>query len=294
MRGMQRRLVIAACAGVLVTPSLAAQRATKRIFVEVVDEADRPVHDVTVADLELAEEREPREVTRLTPGTAPMRIVLLVDSSTSTQPMMTMFRNALDAFVDALPPEHEVAFVTSGSQIRVRTPPSRDRAALKKQIGLLGSEGGANAFLETLLEADQRFLKPAAGTWPVFVILTTDIGEARREPDIPRYNRFMNDFLSRGGSAHAIIMQGKQFGPVTDLTQNLVQNLGGMYLSLIVDSGLPARMQSIAERVASDHRKMSDWYEVEFTGDARLTQPIISVKVRRDGHRVRMSPRRPS
>ena len=294
MNAVHQRLLIAACAGVLLAPALAAQRATKRVFVEVVDEADRPIHDVTTADLDVTEEREPREVTRLTPGTAPMRIVLLVDSSTSTQPMMTMFRNALDAFVDALPPEHEVAFVTSGSQIRVRTPPSTDRAALKKQIGLLGSEGGANAFLETLLEADQRFLKPAAGTWPVFVILTTDIGETRREPDVPRYNRFMNDFLSRGGSAHAIIMQGKQFGPVTDLTQNLVQNLGGMYLSLIVDSGLPGRMQSIAERLASDHRKMSDWYEVEFAGDARLTQPIISVKVRREGHRVRMSPRRPS
>jgi hypothetical protein len=213
---------------------------------------------------------------------------------TSSQPMMMMFRNALDAFVDALPPEHEVSFISSGGQIRVRTEPSTDRAALKKQIGLLGSEGGANAFLETLMEADQRFLKPASGKWPVFVILTTDIGEARREPDIPRYNRFMNDFLGRGGSAHAIIMQGKQFGPITDITQNFVQNLGGMYLSLIVDSGLPGRMQTIAERLASDHRKMADWYEVEFDGDARVTQPIITVKVRREGHRVRMLPRRPS
>jgi hypothetical protein len=294
MTATHQRLVIAACAGVLLAPALSAQRATKRIFVEVVDEADRPIHDLTVADLDVAEERVAREVTRLTPGTAPMRIVLLVDSSTSTQPIMTMFRNALDAFVDALPPDHEVALISSGGQIRVRTQPSTDRAALKKQIGLLGTEGGANAFLETLLEADQRFLKPAAGKWPVFVILTTDIGETRREPDVPRYNRFMNDFLARGGSAHAIVMQGKQFGPVTDLTQNLVQNLGGMYLSLIVDSGLPGRMQSIAERLAADHQKMSEWYEVEFTGDSGLTQPIISVKVRREGHRVRMSPRRPS
>src|SRR5688572_28198599 len=163
MTAIHQRLLAAACAGVLLSPALSAQRATKRIFVEVVDAADRPVHDLTAAELDLAEERAPREVTRLTPGTSPMRIVLLVDSSTSTQPIMTMFRNALDAFVDALPPDHEVAFVSSGGQIRVRTQPSMDRAALKKQIGLLGSEGGANAFLETLLEADQRFLKPAAG-----------------------------------------------------------------------------------------------------------------------------------
>ena len=292
--------VLAATA--LLSPPLWAQRpstslsagATKRVFVQVVDDRELPVTNLTLADFDIEEERARREVTRVTPGDAPMRVVLLVDSSTSTQPMMTMFRNALNEFVDALPPQHEVAFVTSGSQIRVRTEPSTDRAKLKSSIGLLQSEGGANAFLETLIEADQRFLKPAAGKWPVIVILTTDIGESRREPDIPRYNRFMNDYLSRGGSAHAIIMQGKAFGPITDMTQNFVQNMGGMYLSLIVDSGLPSRMRAIAERLDADHRKMATWYELEFAGDAKLVQPVVNVKVLRDGLRARLSTRRPT
>jgi hypothetical protein len=292
-RAMQTTVAAVAVFAAL-TSSLTAQRATKRVFVEVVDEEDQPVTGLTAADFELLEDNAPREVTRLTPGTVPMRVVLLVDSSTSTQPMIAMFRKALDAFADQLPPQHEISFITSGSQIRVRTEPSTDRQKLKAQIGLLQSEGGANAFLETLIEADQRFLKPASGTrWPVIVILTTDIGEARREPDVPRYNRFMNDYLGRGGSAHAIIMQGRQFGPVTDLTQNFVQNMGGMYLSLIVDSGLPDRMRSIAERLASDHLKMATWSELEFAGDAQHVQPIIKVDVRREGLRVRMSPRRP-
>ena len=288
---------VLAVAAVL-SPAVSAQRgaplATKRVYVQVVDEHEKPVTDLTVADFEIEEERVTREVTRLSPGTAPMRIVLLVDSSTSTQPMMAMFRNALNAFVDALPPEHEIVFVTSGSQIRVRNGPSTDRIKLKNDIGLLQSEGGANAFLETLLEADQRFLKPAAGMWPVFAILTTDIGEVRREPDIPRYNRFMNDYLARGGSAHAIIMQGTSFGPITDITQNFVQNMGGMYLSQIVDSGLPARMVSMAERLAADHRRMATWYELEFSGDAKLVQPTIRVSIRRQGFTARMSVRRPN
>jgi len=284
--------VLAAAA--LLSSSVSAQRATKRVYVQVVDEHEKPVTDLTLADFEIEEERAKREVTRLNPGTAPMRIVLLVDSSTSTQPMMTMFRNALTEFVDAVPRQHEISFITSGSQIRVRTEPSTDRSKLKSSIGLLQSEGGANAFLETLMEADQRFLKTAAGKWPVFVILTTDIGEVRREPDIPRYNRFMNDYLARGGSAHAIIMQGKSFGPVTDITQNFVQNMGGMYLSLIVESGLPARMRDIAERIESDHEKMATWYELEFEGDAKLVQPVINVKVTREGMRAVLSTRRPS
>lgn len=299
-----RSALLAVLAGAtLLWAPLSAQRpstslrpgAAKRVYVQVVDAKDAPVTNLTVADFEIEEDYFKREVTRLTPGTAPMRIVLLVDSSTSTQPMMTMFRNALNEFVDALPPQHEITFVTSGSQIRVRTEPSTDRARLKTTIGLLQSEGGANAFLETLMEADQRFLKPATGTWPVFVILTTDIGEVRREPDIPRYNRFMNDYLSRGGSAHAIIMQGKSFGPVTDITQNFVRNMGGIYLSLIVDSGLPARMRDIAERLESDHRKMASWYELEFAGDAKLVQPVVNVQVTsRDGLKAILSTRRPN
>jgi hypothetical protein len=294
---MRRALVttcLAVAAAIGLSPIIDAQRATKRVFVEVVDGNDAPVLNLTAGDFEVAEDYSQREVTRATLCTAPMRIVLMVDSSTSTQPMMTMFRNALNAFVDALPPQHEIVFVTSGSQIRVRNGPSTDRVKLKNDIGLLQSEGGANAFLETLLEADQRFLKPAANRWPVFVILTTDIGEVRREPDIPRYNRFMNDYLARGGSAHAIIMQGKSFGPVTDITQNFVQNMGGMYLSLIVESGLPARMTAIAERLAADHQKLATWYEVEFPGDPKLLQPSVSVAVKRDGLEARVSTRRPN
>ena len=114
-------------AAALVSPSVSAQRATKRVFVQVVDEHQKPVTNLTQADFEIEEERQQREVTRLIPGTAPMRIVLLVDSSTSTQPMMTMFRNALVEFAEAVGPQHEIAFITSGSQIRVRTEPSTDR-----------------------------------------------------------------------------------------------------------------------------------------------------------------------
>jgi hypothetical protein len=234
-----------------------------------------------------------REVTRVTPGETPMRIVLLVDSSTATQPMMTTFRNALNSFVDSLREEDEVTFISTGGQIRVRTQPSTDRAGLRASIGLFASEGGANAFLETLIEADQRFLKTAPAKWPVFVILTTDMTNSQREPDVARYNRFMNDFLSRGGSAHAVVMAGKAFGPVTDLTMNLVQNTGGMYTSLVADSGLPERLSSIAQRLFEDHQQMVNRYEVEFSGDGKLVQPTVKVEVKRDDVRLQMSPRRP-
>ena len=103
----------------------------------------------------------------------------------------------------------------------------------------------------------------------------------------------MRDFLARGGAAHAVVIAGKQSGPVTDLTQNLVENTGGMYVSIVVDSGLPERLKNIAQRLSDDHHVMAERYEVEFTGDGKLSQPTIIVKTGRDDIRLQMSPRRP-
>jgi hypothetical protein len=293
MTAGRRFFMIAIGVTVMFAPPVSAQRATKRVFVRAVDASGAPVVDLKATDFQVTEDGLRRDVTRVTLGDAPMRIVLMVDSSTATAAMMNSFRIALNAFVDRLPPEHEVAFITTGGQIRVRTQPSVDRTALRAEIGRFASEGGANAFLETMIESDARFLKAAPAEWPVFVIVTTDNGDTRREPDIARYNRFMNDFLNRGGTAHAVVLSGKQSGPVTDLAQNLVQNTGGIYVTIVVDNGLAERLKSIAERLADDHHVMEDRYEVEFAGDAKLLQPTIIVTTARDDIRLQMSPRRP-
>jgi hypothetical protein len=293
VRRRRQLILCAALLAVSVPLSLGAQRATKRIYVDARDAFGAPILNLTAADFQVTEDGHPREITRVALGRAPLRIALLVDSSTATQPMMTRFKDALNAFVDTLPPQHEIAFITSGGQIRVRTQPSTDRTQLRNAIGLLQPEGGANAFLDTMLETDQRFLKPAATQWPVFVILTTDITSANREPDTNRYNRFMNDFLSRGGSAHAVVMAGKSFGPVTDMTTNLVENTGGLYNALIVDSGLPERLKNIAKRLTDDHEAMQNRYELDFNGDAKLLQATVNVAAVRPDITLQMSARRP-
>jgi hypothetical protein len=293
---MPRRLVAALATAALVVAlplSTSAQRVTKRIFVSAVDDKGEPIVDLSARDFQVTENGMKREVSRVTLGTAPMRVVLMVDSSTSIQPMMVSFRHALNVFADALPPEHEVTFVTSGGQIRVRTQPSIDRSQLKTAIGLLAAEGGANAFLETLIESDQRFLKTAPDRWPVFVILTTDMTDSQREPDVARYNKFMNDFLARGGNAHAVLMAGKRSGPITDLTLNLVENVGGLYTPLVADSGLPERLTTIARRLAEDHLQMRDRYEIEFAGETKMAKAIVNVGVSRPGVTLDMSARRP-
>jgi len=295
---MPRRYSVAITCGasllVSLTVALSAQRTvTRSVWVGATDTGGAPVLNLTTEDFQIIENGAKRDVVRVTLGSEPMRIVLLVDSSTPVGPMMNNFRTALSAFIDELPEIEEVAFISSGGQIRVRTPPGTDRAKLRAEVARFASEGGANAFLDTMLEADKRFLKPVAGQWPAFVIVTTDNGEGRREPNIDDYNKFMNDFLARGGTAHAVIVQGKQTGTITDIVANLVDNVGGIRFTIVADSNLPARMREIANRLADDHQSMMRRYEVTYAGDPKQVLPVVKVNVSRDGVQLQMSARRP-
>jgi hypothetical protein len=294
MRRQWRAVVFA----IVIVPALPvvlpAQKAvTRSIFVSAIDSAGRPVLDLTAADFQVTESGAKREVTRATIGSAPMRIVLMVDSSSAVSAMVTTVKKALAMFVETLPPQHEVAFVSSGGQIRVRARPTDTRDKLQAEVARFSSEGGANAFLDTLLEADTRFLKTAPGQWPAFVIVTTDNGDNSKEPDVVSYNKFMNDFVARGGAAHAVILVGKRTGPVTDLLSNLVDNVGGFRQSLNTEPSLPDRLREIAERIDIDHRIMMNRYEIAYAGNPMLTGPVVNVEVSRNDVRLQMSARRP-
>ena len=291
----QWRRTVSAIAIVFSIPlSLAAQRTvTRSIFVSATDGAGRPVLDLRPADFEVTESGAERDITSATLGNAPMRIVLMVDSSTPVGPMVNTFKKALAVFVDTLPPQHEVAFISSGAQIRVRSRPGDGRDKLRAEMARFTSEGGANAFLDTLLEADTRFLKTAPGQWPAFVIVTTDNGEARREPDVVSYNKFMNDFVARGGAAHAVIIVGQRTGPVTDLVANLVDNVQGFRQTVNTDNSLPERLRDIAERLDIDHRVMMNRYQITYGGDPAIAAPIVNVTTSRDDVQLQMSARRP-
>ena len=290
---MTRRAALVAL--LLAFPSLliAQRTVTRTVYIGAVDGSGAPVLNLTKEDFHVTEDGTQRAVTDAALGSVPMRIVLMVDSSTAMAKTINQLKTALMAFADALPEIEEVVFISSGGQIRVRTQADAGRDRLRAEIGRFASEGGANAFYDTLLEADKRFMKPAPRQWPAFVIVTTDNGEANREINVDEYNKFMNDFRARGGTAHAVILQGKSNGLVTDILANLVDNTGGMRTTLLAESSLPQRLTDIANRLADDHQRMMRRYSVSYAGDPKIAQPTINVTVSRDDVRLQMSTRRP-
>ncbi len=117
---------------------------------------------------------------------------------------------------------------------------------------MFSSDGGGNSLLETMVEADTRFLKVAPDKRPVFVMLMSDNGAFRGEPRLDQYNRFMNQFVDRGGRAHAIVVTTNTNGVTGQLLRNLTSNTNGFYDTIAVTNPLAARMKSLADFVALD------------------------------------------
>lgn len=190
---------------------------------------------------------------QIIPGSQ-MRIILMVDSSSTIVPMITDFRAGLVAFLDALPGEPEVAVISTGSQMRVRVEPTTDRSRLRAAATSWASDGGGNSLLDTILETDRRMLKHVLDRRSVFVILTTDSGGngTVTPARVNVYNRFVDDFIARGGRAHAVVVGSVNRGVTTQIAENLVRNTGGFYNSIVIANAIPKLMTTMAEYVAAE------------------------------------------
>lgn len=290
-----RAAALAAAVALTVVPAASSAQSgvVRRIFVRAVNGGGSVLTNLEPQHLEVREDGRRREVTGIVPATGPMRVALVVDSSGAVGPIFNTIRAGLRAFLEALPGTHEIALLSTGGQLRVRQPPTTDRQQLRAAADLFAPDGGANAFLDSLTETNSRFLTLPAGTWPVMVILTTDSGETRWEPNIDRFNRFVHDFAGRGGTAHAIVMHGRAAGITTDFAMNVVENTGGYYESMSIANVLPAKMRELAEYIGANHRALAGWLEVEYRSETNAEAARIAVGLAEEGVQLQMATRRP-
>ena len=125
MRTLCRPLCALGAVAVFLT-SASAQTRPRQIFVGVTDAGGAAVLDLQAADFQIQELGVPRLVSTAALANTPMRVALLVDTSDAASPHLNNVRAGLLAFLDALPPEHEIALTTTGRQLRVREQPTTD------------------------------------------------------------------------------------------------------------------------------------------------------------------------
>ena len=103
---MVRRNLMAAFVTVVIlgsfTPPAIAQRVTRRVFVSATDGSGASVTGLAAADFTLSEHGAPREIARVA-ADVPMRVLLVVDSTSAVSPMITQLRSGPQAFYEGPP-----------------------------------------------------------------------------------------------------------------------------------------------------------------------------------------------
>jgi hypothetical protein len=269
-----------------------AKGTAHQLFVSVVDQGGAPVTGLTVSDFEVREGGASRTVTRVGPAGGTMRIALLVGNGFLSGAAINDMRAGLQAFTEALPEQDEILFATIARQFRLRVPPTADRKKLKDSIGLLFLDtGSGTALIDSLLEADDRFLRKAPDRRPVFVIVTTD-GPESSGVRIEVLNQRIHELSQRAATEHAIVLshpaEGK--GNEPEICMSLTRSTGGHYEAIGTTSSLPDRLKALASLILDAHRQAGSQYQIEFLSEAKTPQ-AIEIAVARSGVKVEVSPR---
>jgi len=270
----------------------------RQIFVSVTDTEGVPIKGLSAADFSVTEGGERRTVSHAGQANEPMRIALMLDTSEAAAPSVTHLRSGLVLFLDALPPDDEVMLVTTGRQVRVRTPPTTDREKLKALAAGLFADGGSTRLMDGLLEVDERFFRKAEGRWPVFVLFTSDGSETSAGAREGEFTKWTLVLGPRGITAHALVLKSFKARGVPEaigipeiVAENIAQNTGGVYEVMNTTTGLPDRMKALGETLARAHRNMSGWYAVDIQ-TAATDFKAVAVDVARDGVLLQVSERR--
>jgi hypothetical protein len=183
---------------------------------------------------------------------APMRVALLVDTSAGTSSAIVQIRAGVSAFLEALPPEHEVVLVTTGRHPQVRVPPTIDRSKLKASAGGMLPDNGPTALMDALTEVDDRFMKKAGDRAPVFVILTGDGSENSKDVDERGFNRWMAEIARRGVAVSAVVLKTTGNGLPDFIASTLVKATRGHYTSLSNGGGMAETLTALAAQLTTD------------------------------------------
>ena len=286
---------LAAC----VVFGLAAPAATGQdlqvAYVHVMNLAGQPVPDVTQDEFEVEEGGREGRVVAARNGSDPMKVALLVDNgdAMSAGRAVNPLRDAVAAFLEALPPQHAVGLFTIGGQVRRVVDFTTDREELVEAgRGIFTDQAGGVRFVDAVRETlDRRYDGDEA--WPVFVALLSDGPESSAFMNERRQLRFLNELRAAGVMIH--VVQWSAAGrnrpdSATTYALNLTGNTGGRYRSVAVATGMVDAMATLATDLGAHYDAMASRYVVVYERPdppgrrvrVRVTRPAVGVRLHPD------------
>lgn len=151
-----------------------------RLTVSVWDQAAKPVTNLTKDDFTVLEEGQPQPIQQWLKPSAPLRLVLLVDTSESMAYAFARLQESLGYFVSLLGPYHEVAVVSFARSSTLETDFSVDPERVRRTIARLSLtvEQQEVTRLYDAIEPTVNLLADSNGDARTAILLYTD-GEDR-------------------------------------------------------------------------------------------------------------------
>ena len=285
-----RLAVVLAChVGVVMGLPDAAAAQQRQLFMTVLDQTGEPVFDVRADEVRVQQTGGECRVVSLQPEIDGMKIALLVDNSQTAAASLNPLRAGLRAFLEELPPEHEIGLFTIASQTRERVGFTTNREALAAEVdGLFADSSAAVVLIDGLLETwDRRF--DAEDAWPVFVLVLHD-GLEQSNWQERKFNEFILDLMTRGATAHSILVSTSTRGGdvQTAVSSSLADNTGGFYTSLATPTALTRALTELATTMAAHYDEAKNRYRVLFECDPDNPSVPINVVVTRPAVAVRL------
>lgn len=288
-----RRTLVLGCLAVLVSGyAQAAWAQDRQLFMLVTDFSDQPLLDVRADEVDLQMVGADCEIKDMRLDAGPMKVALLVDNSDAAAQSLNPLRDGLSAFLDALPPEHEVGLFTIAGQVRRRVDFTTDREELRERATSLFVDRNTGViYIDGLVETwERRFDDDDA--WPVFVALVYDGAEGSRSVQQDEFNEFAFELQMRAATVHAVLVSTRGGNVQTEVSTFLTRNTGGTYRALAAPTALPNVFTELGTLMGEHHRAVQDRYRLVYECEPGDAGGSISAGVLRPNVLVRLYPDR--
>lgn len=126
-------------------------------------------------DFELREDGKPQDIQIFSRDELPLNVALVLDLSDSIGPFLGPLRDAANTALSALKPDDEVALFTFSTEAELRTPFTKDKSEVAKQINGF-KVGGATNINDGIFLAAQYLLKTPPKGRRVIILISDDVG----------------------------------------------------------------------------------------------------------------------
>lgn len=265
-------ILFAAVALALSAPVAAEAQDLGQLYIEALDAEGQVVPDLTVRDFIVLEDETRVDIVSAE-QVGPMKVALLIDNDDRMSELAAFYplRDAIDAFLDTLGPEHEVALFTIARSIQRRVDFTMDREALRESVEEIVLDSGAGALLlDGIKDTWERGYEGEA-TLPAMVLVLTDGPESSRNYSDSEYANLVDTLIFNGVMVNVLQLSGRggsiRGGNVSTMpgyARDIADNTGGVYETINTATGMPAWLERYAERLNAHHAEMSKRYRVRY------------------------------